>query len=202
MLAAVSTAGLAWKRSLEPTSTGISRAPIRVKDWKRELAFDRRVGPASAPIRLAVWTDYQCPACQQMEREFAKLRSRLGDSLTIAYRYYPLPSHKLAFDAAVVAECAQQRGKFDTMHNALFATRLHGDSLPLDSLAVATGIMTANELRGCMAQSSVRSVVQRDLDQAQALGFQGTPYLQIGDHLTLGGMPAEQLEKLLRAAAR
>lgn len=196
--AALSTAALAWKGSFagEPSAP----RPIRVENWREELAFDRRVGLADAPFRLVVWTDYQCPACRQLEVELKELRLRLGDSLSVAYRFYPLPAHPLAFGAAVLAECAHRKGQFAAMHEALFHPVLTGDSLPVESLAARVAGANAKDLRACAATRDVRAVVDNERRIGDSLGFRGTPYVQIGDKLTFGGMAAGTLEQSLRSA--
>jgi protein-disulfide isomerase len=149
---------------------------------------------------MVVWTDYQCPACRQLEGELKELRQRLGDSLSVAYRFFPLPSHSLAFGAAVLAECAHRKGQFAAMHEALFHPALTGDSLPVDSLAARVAGANAKELRACSATREVRAIVDRERAIGDSLRFRGTPYVQIGDKLTFGGLPAGTLEQSLRSA--
>lgn len=198
VVAALATAGLAWKRSSEPAGP----KPIVVKDWRAQLALDRRIGPKTAPFQLAVWTDYQCPACRQLEGELRTLRARLRDSLAIVYHYFPLPSHSLAFNAAMLAECAQRKDSFASMHEALFAMNIRGDTIAIDSLAHLNVGVPAAELRRCAVDPAVRAIVQSDVDRGVAYGLRGTPYLQIDDKLTMGGMPAADLETRLRKSAR
>ncbi len=197
--AALSTAVVVWKR-LSSNQDGVIRAPtLRVGNWREQLRSSRRVGPESAPFQLLVWTDYQCPACRQLEAEIHRLRERLGDSLSVVYRYFPLRGHDLAFPAAAAAECAFSRGGFPLMHEALFATDLSGDSIPVAALAEKSGVMSASELRDCMMNSATLDVVRREKAVGDSMGFRGTPYVQIKDRLSLGGMPAEQLDSALRS---
>lgn len=198
---AVAMTGFAAKRTFQDAAPSPSEHRIKVDNWQQELVGDRRVGKASARYRLAVWTDYQCPACKQMESEFDKLHQLLGDSLSIVYNHYPLPMHKLAFGAAMLAECARRQGKFAQMHKALFEINLAGDTLPFDSLATVTKF-PAGVLRSCASNPEIETIVQADKDRGDNFGFKGTPYLQIKDELSLGGMPVVQLEPLVRNAAK
>lgn len=174
----------------------------KISDWKKELTFPRTVGPTESRYRLVVWTDYQCPACKQFERELARTKKLLGDSLSIVYRYFPLEAHPLAFKAAVMAECAAKRGRFEQMHQALFSTTLAGASIPVDSLATVAAISDSAAFKGCLSDTTVTAVVEADVARGRALGLTGTPSLQIGDKLGLGGMSSEELVPLLRKAKR
>jgi protein-disulfide isomerase len=186
-----------WSSPVAATD-GATRFP----GWREDLAFGRRIGPADAAYRLVVWTDYQCPACRQFEGDIAAARAQLGDSLAVVYRYFPLSGHPLAFRAAVVAECAREQGRFEAMHHALFAARLEGDSLPLDSLMAASLIPDRGALRRCYGDSTsaARARVQADADRARTLHLRGTPGVQIGDRVASGALPVAELVPRLRAA--
>lgn len=172
--------------------------------WKQDLAFNRRIGGTDSPYRIVVWTDYQCPACKEFEREINVARAHLKDSLTVVYRYYPLEMHPLAFSAAVAAECAHEQGRFDAMHTALFARQLVGDSLPITSLVAESGIPDTAEFRRCFTDTTSVAVaaVRLDLARAQTLHLHGTPGVQIGDRVATGGMPAAELISRLHESRR
>jgi protein-disulfide isomerase len=189
------------QRPTDPTG-----ATQRVANWKSELRFPRRVGASSAPYQLVVWTDYQCPACKQFERDLTAARQSLGDSLSVVYRYFPLSSaHPLAFEAAVMAECASKEGKFAQMHEALFATSLTGTAIPVDSIATRAGISDRQAFSRCLSDSSSTSAaaaVRADVARGQALGLHGTPGVQVGDQLGLGAIPSAELIPRLRVASK
>lgn len=177
---------------------------IRFPGWREDLAFNRRIGLADAPYRLVVWTDYQCPACRQFEKDIASARAQLGDSLAVVYRYYPLSGHPVALPAAVAAECAREQGRFEAMHDALFAMRLAGDSLPLDSLLMASAIPDRAGFRRCFSDSTspARARVETDARRAHALHLRGTPGVQIGDRIASGALPVTELIPRLRTTRR
>jgi len=200
ILCALATTGAVVSRSSlfqKPATDGATRFP----GWKEDLAFDRRIGPASAPYRLVVWTDYQCPACKQFEQILSVVRAQLKDSLAVVYRYYPLPMHPLAFRAAVAAECAREQGRFEAMHTTLFATELIGDSLPVTSLISHSQIPNQSTFRRCLVDSTMAATVavRTDMARASTLNLRGTPGVQIGDHIATGGMLAPELITALRA---
>ena len=171
--------------------------------WKQDLMFDRRIGSADAPYKLVVWFDYQCPACRRFEDELDLARQELGDSLAVIYRHFPLTGHSLAFEAAVAAECAREQGRFQEMHEALFADPLDGESLPLSSLIAESDIPDSTSFGACMSDptSAARGAVSTDLARIRTLNARGTPALQIGDRIATGGIRAGELVERVREAA-
>jgi protein-disulfide isomerase len=199
VLCAVSTTLVVVGRLRGPsTVSGAGAGVSNFSGWREDLAFNRRIGSARAAYRLVVWTDYQCPACRQFEREIDSVKAIVGDSLSVVYRYFPLPVHPLAFRAAVAAECARRQDRFAAMHHALFATSLSGDSLPLTALAKQAAIPDEQQFRACTRDTAVASVVQADVSRGRELKLGGTPGVQVGNHIQTGGMFATELIGALR----
>lgn len=202
VLCAVATTGMMFRHFSHPLTAGVIDGATRFAGWKEDLQFSRRVGTVNAPYRLVVWTDYQCPACIQFEQEIKTVKAQLKDSLAVVYRYYPLAEHPLAFRAAVAAECARDQGRFADMHEALFAARVHGDSLPVSLLMTTSRISDTLSFKHCIsdATSTARAAVQADMARVPSLHLRGTPGVQIGDRIATGGMPAAELTLRLREA--
>ncbi|MEO8541487.1 MAG: thioredoxin domain-containing protein [bacterium] len=80
-------------------------------------------GSANAKVMVAEFSDFQCPFCKQWNDTALKsLRAELGNDVALAFLNFPLVQiHPNAGNAAVVALCAQQQGKFWQMHDLLFA---------------------------------------------------------------------------------
>lgn len=199
ILCALAMTAFSTARFLSSRTRSEGGAMHRISEWQRDLAFDRRIGSQSAPYRIVVWTDYQCPACKRLEGEIARLQFMLDDSLAVVYRYFPLDGHPLAYPAAILAECARQNDRFSEMHHALFAATLVGQALPIGSLAQASSIQDTLGLARCTHDPAVRRIVERDISRGRELGIAGTPALQIGSKLGVGGSPAEELLPLIRA---
>lgn len=202
VVCAVATTAAVISRGRSPQRLELSDAMRPVTGWKEDFTLGRQIGSAAGPYRLLVWTDYQCPACKKFEGEVHRLRSRFGDSIAVAYRFYPLDVHPLAFRAAVAAECARVQGRFEPMHNALFAARLSGDSLAVAALAAEAGIENEHSFRMCLRDSAIAASVRADIARGKALDLHGTPSLEIGDKIATGGRSAEELIPLLRSARR
>lgn len=201
VICAIAVTGMTVARFVQKPDTR-GAATHRVANSQAEFAFPRHIGRSDARYQLVVWTDYQCPACRQFEQELATTRQTLGDSLRVTYRYFPLSGHPLAFGAATMAECASKQGKFEQMHNALFAAKLAGSSIPVDSIARVAQISDKQAFTSCVADSMTVNAVRLDMARGQALGLGGTPGVEVGDQLGVGSIPAAELITQLRKAAR
>ena len=53
---------------------------------------DHALGPATAPVTLVEYGDYECPYCGRMHPVVRELRERLSDRLRFVFRHFPLDS--------------------------------------------------------------------------------------------------------------
>jgi protein-disulfide isomerase len=95
-------------------------------EWVAKLTLavgerDHIQGPATAPITLVEYGDYQCPYCGQAYPIVKELQERLGKKLRFVFRNFPLSTmHPHAEHAAEAAETAGAHGKFWEMHDMLY----------------------------------------------------------------------------------
>jgi protein-disulfide isomerase len=82
---------------------------------------DHAQGPATAPVKLVEYGDYQCPYCGLTYLIVKELQTRLGERLLFVFRNFPLATvHPHAEHAAEAAEAAGAHGKFWEMHDLLY----------------------------------------------------------------------------------
>jgi protein-disulfide isomerase len=99
--------------------------------------------------------------------------------LMIAFRHLPLEAiHPMAFQAAQAAECANQQGKFWTIHNSLFRQGRNLSTERIGELARSAGL-AKDVMDQCLPAARIR--VQQDIHSAQALGLRATPAFLIGE---------------------
>lgn len=98
---------------------------------KAELAskvdpVDHVLGPEHAPVTVVVYSDFECPTCQQAAQVVKLLLVRFVNQVRFVYRHFPIEStHPHALFAAQAAEAAGAQGKFWQMHDLLFENQLH-----------------------------------------------------------------------------
>lgn len=152
-----------------------------------EIPFDSlspRIGPVDAPVKLVVFSSFQCPACKLFSGTTHMLQQEFGDSLSIVFKHFPLSSscnpvviedmqpQSCAGAAASIA--AQQQQKFWEYHDELFRTDLNFDDATLKDIAVKNGLDLAQWEKDRISNTVSTQIVQ-DSELAYRLGINGTP---------------------------
>lgn len=89
-------------------------------------ATDHIRGPASAPVTLIEYGDFECPSCSQAHGALNSMLPHFGGQLRFVFRHFPLREvHPHAELAAEAAEAAGAQGKFWPMYALLFTNTLH-----------------------------------------------------------------------------
>lgn len=149
-----------------------------------DAAAPDRARLGDGPVQVAVFSDFQCPACAVA----APLLSDLGErgSITLVYRYFPLVTiHPNAAAAAEAAHAAALQGRFWEFHDTLFARQTAWANLGArDADAFFASIAAELDLdverwRADAASSTVADVVADDMAEAERLRLSGTPTIFI-----------------------
>lgn len=78
-------------------------------------------GPASAPITLVEYGNFECIQCGRAYPSLKQIRRDLADELRLIFRHFPIEqTHPHSLRAAEAAEAAAAQGKFWQMHDQLF----------------------------------------------------------------------------------
>ncbi len=94
---------------------------------------DHARGPASAPVTLVEYGDFECHYCGRSYPVVKELERHFAGGLRFVFRHTPRTnSHPHAQHAAEAAEAAAAQGKFWEMHDRLFE---HQDALRDEDLA-------------------------------------------------------------------
>jgi protein-disulfide isomerase len=152
------------------------------------VAFARALGRPDAPVRLIVWSDFQCTAC----REFAEgsLLRLVTDfvvpgQLRIEFRDFAAAGPE-SVAAAGAARCASDQGKFWPYHDVLFANQGPAESgllVPARLKAMADAIgLDRTAFDTCLPSGDVFNAVQAETTQARTRG-DTAPILDFGPTL-------------------
>jgi len=141
-------------------------------------------GPASAPVVLVEFADYQCPYCQKVNPQIQQLQKEYGDKLTVVFKDFPLPMHHGSEKAAEASRCAGEQGKFWEYHDVLFYSKL----TELDALKEHARVLKLDGDRfdACLDGGAEAGAVKKDLDEAKSLGLTGTPSFFVNGHFFSG----------------
>ena len=138
-------------------------------------------GSSTAPVKLVVFSDFQCPYCKRFAGFLNELTPDERSQLQIAIRQFPLNIHEWARDAAALAACAalQDKAAFWKLHEYLFSEQqvLSKDTLNQRVLefVAKTKPVDTTKISACIANKSYEQSLQRDERLATDLGIRSTP---------------------------
>ncbi|HWH15697.1 MAG TPA: thioredoxin domain-containing protein, partial [Miltoncostaeaceae bacterium] len=174
----------------------------------RVVASDpRRLGRAgTGGVTFTEFLDFECEACAAVFPAVEQLRDEYAGRVTFNIRYFPLPSHANARNAAHAVEAAAQQGKLEAMYRRMYETQPSWGEQSTSKADVFRGF--AQEL-GLDMEAYDRAVrdpataarVERDFAAGRALGVQGTPTFFINEQ-RVEPQSLEELRSMLDAALR
>ena len=159
------------------------------------------VGPASAPVRVVIFTDFECPYCRQSEMTLKTLREKYGERLALYYLNYPLPTHENAMPAAHAAAAAAAQGKYMAYHDVLFSHQQDLAHPDFGAWATAAGLDRAAFEKYLQSDAPTRRV-EADIREGVAAGVSGTPTFLVNGRLVVENDTLSQIVDEEMAAAR
>jgi protein-disulfide isomerase len=140
----------------------------------------RAVGPVAAAVRIDLFSDFECPACKTLHEQTIKRVKEefaLKGKLRLVHHDFPLPQHKYARQAAILAAAADRLGKYDEVADALFRqqeswSRAGGVDAVVDS------VLTPEErkkLREIAKDPAILANIERDIQLGQRMKVSSTP---------------------------
>ena len=154
-------------------------------------------GGEKATVTLEEFSDFQCPACGNLEPGLRKVVKDYGDRARLVFRNYPLPMHRYAFFAAQAAEAAGQQGKFWEMHDALYDNQKEWSEsmeprVQFDSYATRLGL-DVQKFKADMTRQDLAERIRADMQRGNSLNVRGTPTIYLnGRELMPGKLVTEE----------
>ena len=162
---------------------------------------DHVQGPPTAAVTLVEYGDYQCPYCLQAYPILVDLRERLGDTVRLVFRNFPLATiHPNAQHAAEAAEAAGAQGKFWEMHDHLFEHQSRLDDAALLRYAADLGL-DVKQFERDLKKHTYAARVREDFQSGVMSGVNGTPTFFINGLRHDGPWDLETLSGTVLAAA-
>ena len=167
-------------------------------DWRRILAefretlpvdlsvdsSDPRIGPATAPIQIVIFSSLQCPGCQVLARNLVDLPDRYEDEVSQIFKHFPLSSecnaaierdmHPKACNLAAATIAAFNQGKFWAFHDALFDRDLNPSDARIQQIAQEIGLELERFATDRESAETVQKL-QRDIELGIRLNINQTP---------------------------
>ncbi len=145
------------------------------------------VGPAVAKVTVVEFSDFQCPACKEVNPTVKVLMEQYKDRVKFIYRQYPISSHEFGKLSAQAAEAAGLQGRFWEMHDQLFEKS--PDLSRENILAIAADLkLDTAKLAADMDSDQVRQRIANDQQDGDKLGVTATPTFFINSTKFTGGL--------------
>ncbi len=154
-------------------------------------------GSAKQDIVLLEFSDFQCPFCGRAHDTVKQFIQKHQDRVTLVYKHLPLASiHSQAVPAAQASWAAQQQGKFWKYHDRLFDNQDQlGDELYKQ---VAKDLeLDLDKFNRDRNSDAAKQAIQQDLQLAQRLGLNSTPFFFLNEQALSGAVKLSELEQAL-----
>jgi protein-disulfide isomerase len=159
---------------------------------------DHVAGPATAPLTLVEYGDYECPFCRAAQGPVHEARRLFEGELRFVYRHFPLTQiHPRSFPAAEAAEAAGAQGRFWEMHELLFASQDRLGARDLLQLAVQLRLDATRVARE-LAEHTHAEKVRAHFMSGVMSGVNGTPTFFVNGVRHNGGYDLESLVETLQ----
>lgn len=192
---------LAGAKVQPATSAAKEQSPSEQRRTFYEDNYAPQVAPAGYDVTIVEYTDYQCPYCRVTHGALSQLLSS-DKKVRLVYRDWPIfgaPSQR----AARLAIASKWQNKHEPFHDALMKTPRPLTEQSMQAAARKAGV-DWNRLIADLNQHGfeIQSFLNRNDDQANELGFEGTPGLIIGSKVFEGALTLEQLKRAVGEARR
>lgn len=153
----------------------------------------RSKGPVDAPILITEFSDFQCPACQQVVGPLQQIQKLYPGKVRVSFSHMPWGFHEWALNAAVASECAGKQGKFWPFHDLLFGKQ-RAWSLAKTAKAnkddltryAETLELSMDEWNKCFDDPSIPKAVAAELKKNKDAWIKSTPTLVINGKRFVG----------------
>ncbi|MFA6239030.1 MAG: thioredoxin domain-containing protein [Bacteriovorax sp.] len=163
----------------------------------------------NAPIRMVIFSDFECPACKMLSELMPPIVARYQGKIDIQYFYYPLdsscnpsmtrPLHQFACKAAYAATC-MPAADFAKVHDEIFN---HQDKFEAGFL---DDYIKKNKLEACVVDPKTKEKVVALIKAADPFNIQSTPTYLINGVKIEGARPTDQLfaimDEILKRAGK
>ncbi len=153
-------------------------------------------GEKSAEVTIVEFSDFSCPYCAEVSGLLKTAVENNKGKIKLVWKDFPLPDHAESLPAAEAAQCAGAQGKFWEYHDKLFAAQNSLGEVLYNNLAVELGLDTV-EFKSCLTEYKSRALIQKNFNEGQAVGLDGTPFLIVGAKTHTGVITVEELRQLI-----
>lgn len=189
------------RKNLAPVGTIVSITPD-----PRPMANGNAMGDPNAPVKIDIFSDFQCPACLNFYHEIEP--NLVADYVATGKVFFTYRSMGLwigaeSVAAAEAAYCAADQDKFWDYHDILFTNWTGenvGDFTNKRLIAFGENIgLDMNSFRSCLNGHKYSDKVNQDNSDGLKAGVEGTPTIIINGKKYDGDMSYTSIKQAIEA---
>ena len=172
-------AGTALAAAIGMGSLPALAAEVSLDDLLHDPAAPEGGNP-KGDLTIVSFSDYNCPFCKKAEPDLARAVREDGN-IRLVYKDWPILSQASVYGARM-ALAAHYQGAYERAHHALMSISGRAVSQEDMEQALATAGIDMQRLKTDLGtrKKEITELLARNMDQADALGLQGTPTYLIG----------------------
>jgi protein-disulfide isomerase len=158
-------------------------------------------GNADGDIAIVEWFDYNCPYCRKLEPE---LRQVIHDDgkVRLVWKDWPILG-PASVVAARMALAAKYQGKYGEAHDGMLGLNSRLTEAKIDEVLAAAGIDIDRAKRDLAAnERAIKAILARNNEQAEGLGFRGTPAFIVGKFRVPGTLTMDEFAQVIADARK
>lgn len=152
------------------------------------------IGPKNAKITVVEFFDFRCHYCHELHPTIRRLTLEYKDKVHFIFRDFPVIGED-SIILGLAGRCANEQGKFFNFHDKVFANNSVPSVDDLSALAGSIG-MNVSQFEVCVNSKRYQNDMNKDMEDALALGVSGTPTLFINGHMISGAPPYSILKTI------
>jgi len=168
--------------------------------WKVPVSKnDPQKGNPNALVTIVEFSEYQCPFCARVLPTIKQIMDTYKDKVRFVWKDNPLPFHKRALPASMLAREAQaQKGAkgFWAAHDLLFANQKKLEDEDLWGYAKQLGLNEA-KVKEAVAKSKYKAAADAAQELASDLNASGTPHFFINGRRIVGAQPFSKFKEII-----
>ncbi len=167
------------------------------------------LGDPKAPVALIEYGDYQCPFCGRM---FTQVEPQLREEyiktgkVKMVYRNFQFLGQE-STNAGAAAECSKDQGKFWAFHDELYKAEIADGQENNGNLTKSLFVKLAgdagldvNAFTSCYDSGKYTAQVEKDRNDAGAIGVNSTPTTYVNGQMVQGAQPYSAFKSVIDIA--
>lgn len=194
------------KKIFQGEAFDINKSPFQANLDKLDVKGAPTLGPATAPVTVVIFSDFQCPMCKQEADVIHKqLTAAFPEKVKVYFRDFPLEQlHNWARPAAIAGRCVYKLNPaaFWDYHDWIYENQnyIGLDNLNSKIQEFATSKnLDSMQLSRCIETKATAAEVNASQAVGTALTLNATPTIFINGRKLEGAVPWATIEAIVKA---